>query len=161
MNLKKISKEELLELFKNSKENPKKRIIKIFQDDLYKGVQVCLNVIQPDSYIRPHLRYKDQIIIHNSGELHSLEFDDKGNITRMDKLNKNSPFLFIQKNTFHTVISLKKDLSVWFITNGPHNKNNFSKYLKNSPIENEDYSNYFKFLKRTLHNCDSRRLQKS
>lgn len=150
MNIKKISKKELSELIEKSREYPRRRAIKIFQEDSYKGVQVCLNIIQTNSYIRPHLRYKDQIIIYNSGELSSLEFDRKGNIKRIDKINKNSPFLFVQKNTFHTIISLKKNSSIWLITKGSHNKNNFSKYLKNSPREDEKYYRYFKFLRSQL-----------
>lgn len=150
MNVNKISKKELLELIKKSKEYPKRRAIKIFQDDNYRGVQICLNIIQPDSYIRPHLRHKDQTIIYNSGEFLSIEFDKKGNIKRTDKINKEYPLLFIKKNTFHTAIALKKDSSIWLITKGPHNKNNFSRYLKNSPKEDENYKDYFKSLKKYI-----------
>ncbi|MEK6914058.1 MAG: WbuC family cupin fold metalloprotein [Nanoarchaeota archaeon] len=147
MKLKKISEEELNELFQKSKISKRKRIMKVFQDDSYKGVHVCLNIIQPDSYMQPHLRYKDEIILYHSGRLCSLWFDKEGNITEKNYLNKDSPFLFLPKKTFHTIVSLEENSSIWLILKGPHNPNNFSEYLKNTPNENEDYYNYFKSLK--------------
>lgn len=150
MNLEKISEEELGELVVKSRESPRKRAMKTFHEDSYKGPQVCLNVIQPESYIRPHFRYQDESIIHHSGKLISICFDENGDLIKKNDLNKKSPYLFLPKQTYQTVIALEPDSALWMIVQGPHDPNKFKKDLKVAPKENEDYKEYFEWLKRLI-----------
>lgn len=147
MNLEKILPEELYELFKKSQEHPKKRSAKIFHDDSYEGPQIFLNVIQPESYIRPHFRYQDESIIHYKGNLCSIYFNNNGEIINKNLLTKETPYLFLPKQTYHTVISLESDSAIWAIVQGPHNPDKFKEFLSNSPEENGDYHEYFEWLK--------------
>ena len=150
MNLEQISEEELKELFAKSNESPKKRAIKTFHEDSYKGSQVCLNVIQPESYIRPHFRYQDESIIHHSGKLFSICFDENGGLIKKNDLNQISPYLFLPKQTYHTIVALEPNSAIWVIIQGPHNPNEFRKDLEIAPRENDDYNEYFDWLKRLI-----------
>lgn len=147
MNLEKISVLELEELFNKSKKHPKERAIKLFHDDNYEGPQVCLNIIQPESYIKPHFRYRDESLIHFSGKLCSIKFDNNGNPNDKIILTNEIPYMWLPKETYHTIISLEQDSAIWMIVQGPHNPNKFSEFLPNTPNENEDYLEYFKWLK--------------
>lgn len=147
MNLKTILDEELQNLIQESRDNPRKRAIQTFHDDFYGGPQVCLNVIQPESYIRPHLRYSDESLIHYQGRLCSIQFDQTGNITQSRILQKNSPYVFLLANTFHTIISLQEDSAIWMIVQGPHNPKKFSEFLPETPNEKDNYHDYFEKLK--------------
>lgn len=147
MNLEKISEEELRELIVKSRESPRKRAIKTFHDDNYEGPQVCLNVIQPESYIRPHFRYQDESIIHYSGRLISIWLDEKGDLIKKSDLNQRSPYLFLPKQTYHTFVALEPNSAIWMIVQGPHDPNKFRKDLEITFRENENYNEYFEWLK--------------
>ena len=146
MNLEKISEEELRELVVKSIESPKKRAIKTFCEDSYEGPQVCLNVIQPGSYMRPHFRYQDESIIHCSGRLISIWFDENGGLIKKNDLNQKSPYLLLPKQTYHTVVALEPNSAIWMIVQGPHDPNKFRKDLEVAPRENENYGRYFDLL---------------
>src|SRR3989344_7058706 len=144
----KLFSEELKKLFQQSKDSPRGRAIKIFQENSYKGPHVGLNVIQPDSYVRPHLRYADESIIHFSGKLCSLLFDSSGKITSKSLISKENPYFLLPRKTFHSIVSLEEDSAIWFVIKGPHDPKNFSEYLPSAPDEKGDYTEYFKSLKR-------------
>ncbi len=146
MNLENISLSELEELFNKSRNHPRKRAIKIFHDEDYQGPQIGLNVMQPNSYIRPHFRYQDESLIHFSGKLCSIKFDNNGNPNGKIILTKEMPYMWLPKETYHTIISLEPDSAIWMIVQGPHNPNKFSEFLPNTPNENEDYLKYFQWL---------------
>src|SRR5208283_535480 len=131
--------EEVRELFEKSRNSQRKRAIRIFQDDSYEGPQACLNVIQPESYVRPHFRYQDESIIFYNGRLCSLLFNNHGEITDKFVLSKETPYLFLPKGTFQSVVSLEKDSAIWMIIQGPHNPEKFSEYLPESPDEKGDH----------------------
>lgn len=149
MNLEQISEEELKELFVKSRESLRKRAIKTFHEDFYEGPQVCLNVIQPDSYIRPHFRYQNESIIHYSGKLISICFNEKGSLIKKNDLNQKSPYLFLPKQTYHTVVALESDSAIWMIVQGPHDPDpqKFRKDLEVAPEDSGDYKEYFEWLK--------------
>ncbi|MEK6830798.1 MAG: WbuC family cupin fold metalloprotein [Nanoarchaeota archaeon] len=142
-----LSEKELEELFKKSREYPRRRASKMFHDDNYAGPQVGLSIIQPDSYIRPHFRYSDESIIHYSGKLCSVQFNENGEITKKIILKKETPYLFLPKETYITIISLESDSAIWMIVQEPHDSNKFKKFLEGTPEENKDYKEYFEFLK--------------
>ena len=144
----KLDLEELKKLFQQSKDSPRGRAIKIFQENSYKGPHVGLNVIQPDSYVRSHLRYTDESIMHFSGKLCFLWFDENGEITNNFLLTQESPYLFLPRKTFQSVVSLEEDSAIWMAIQGPHDPKNFSEYLSSAPDEKGDYAEYFKSLKR-------------
>ena len=153
MNLETISIEELKKLFQKSRESPRKRAIKMFHDDSYEGPQVCLNVIQPGSYIQPHFRYQDESIIHYIGDVCSLWLDNKGNVINILPITKKNPYIFLPKKTFHTIIALEPDSALWMVVQGPHNPKNFSEFLSGTPTEKEDYGEYFANLKSVARDC--------
>ncbi|MBI2043107.1 cupin fold metalloprotein, WbuC family [Candidatus Pacearchaeota archaeon] len=149
MTLFSLPKKELTELFETSKNTKRKRSAKNFQEDSYFGPQLGLNVIQPDSYIRPHFRYSDEHIIWYSGKLCSLVLDESANVGKGQILTRESPYMFLPAETYYTVVSLEKDSAIWFVTQGPFNPDRFKKNLPSSPDENGDYQEFFKFLKKT------------
>ena len=150
MNLEIISKEQLDHLFAKSQKSPRKRAIKIFHNDNYSGPQVALNVLQPGSYIKPHLRFDDESLIHYSGRLISVQFDELGNITRKNSFTRESPYLFIPKNTYHSIFSLQENSAFWMVVQGPHDPNNFSRYADWAPEEDGDFRRYFEELQRMV-----------
>ena len=129
MNLETISESELQSLFQKSQESPRKRAIKMFHDNNYEGSQVCLNVIQPESYIQPHFRYCDESLIHYQGMLCAIQFDEQGNVKKSDMLVKSSPYLFIPAKTFMSVVSLEENSALWMVVQGPHDPKKFSEFL--------------------------------
>ena len=149
-----LPEEELSELFEKSKTSERKRVTKNFQEDSYSGPHLGLNIIQQDSYIRPHFRYVDEHIIWHSGRLCSLVLDKSGDIERGQILAKESPYIFLPAETYHTVVSLEDDSAIWFVTQGPFNQNRFRKNLPNSPDENGDYQEFFRFLKKMAMTTD-------
>jgi len=150
MNLEKISQNELEELFKKSREYPRRRAARMFHEDIYSGSHVGLSIIQPDSYIRPHFRYNDESIIHYSGKLCSIQFNKNGEIVKKILLRKETPYLFLTEKTYHTVISLESDSAIWMIIQGPHDPKKFKEFLAGTPEENGDYQKYFEWLKRQV-----------
>jgi len=144
-----FSDKELEDLIKISQDYPRRRALKAMQEDSYIGPHVSLNIIQPDSYIQPHLRYNDESIIWHSGKLVSIQLEDVMKVKGVHILSKDSPYLFLPKNTYHTVISLEKDSALWMVVQGAHNPTHFSRYLEETPTENNkrEYGDYFEFLK--------------
>ena len=140
----------LQELVLKSRSSPRKRAVKNFQEDSYPGPQLGLNIIQPDSYMRPHLRYSDEHIIWYSGKLCSLIFKESGRVERGRILSKESSYLFLPKETYHSLISLEEDSAIWFITQGPFDPNKSSEFLPNTPGEKENYQDYFQSLKEMM-----------
>jgi len=147
MNSQCFSQAELSELIKKSRTSSRKRAIKVFQSDDYPGPQVGLNVIQPESYIRPHFRYDDESIMWYLGRFSSLMFDAQGKVIERREISHNQPYLWLPKETFHTLISLEPDSAIWFVVQGPHNPNRFSEYLPSSPRDDENYGEYFEWLR--------------
>lgn len=107
-----------------------------------------LNVIQPESYTRPHLRYQDESIIHYSGNLCSLIFNSEGNIINKIPISKRNPFFWLPKETFHSLVSLEENSAIWFVVQGPHDPKKFSEYLSSVPDEKGNCTEYFEWLKR-------------
>ena len=143
-----LAEKELKELFEKSRISQRRRIVKSFQEESYPGPQLGLNIIQPDSYVRPHLRYTDEHIMHHSGKLCSIVFDEEGMVQMGQIISRETPYMFLPSKTYHTVVSLEEDSAIWFITQGPFNPNRFSEFLSNTPSEKENYKDYFDFLKK-------------
>jgi|SRR3989344_5286578 len=148
MEITNLSEKELNLLFEASRVSPRRRISKNFQEDSYSGPQLGLNIIQPDSYIRPHLRFSDEHILHYSGKLCSLILDEKGSLIGRQMLNNKSPYFFLPAGTYSTVISFEEGSGLWFVTQGPFNPNHFRQDLPCSPTEKEDYEEYFNWLRK-------------
>ena len=146
MNLETISDRELKELFQKSRDSPRKRAIKTFHDDTYEGPQVCLNVIQPGSYIRPHYRYIDEAIIHYSGVLCSIQFDEHGRIKKTELIGSYKPYLFLPQKTIQSIVALRDNSAIWMVVQGPHDQQKFSEYLASAPPENQEHSAYAHYL---------------
>ncbi|MEK6871395.1 MAG: WbuC family cupin fold metalloprotein [Nanoarchaeota archaeon] len=146
-NLETFSNETLALLFLESRESPLRRSIHMAHDDLYTGPHVGLNIIQPDSYIQPHLRYADESIIWYSGKLVSIQLEDAKKIKKTCILSQHSPYLFLPKRTYHTVIALEPNSAIWMVIQGPHDPKKFSEFLSLTPKQNENYQEYFEFLR--------------
>ena len=113
--------ENLGTLVKQSQEFPRRRALKSFHEANYPGSQVLLNIIQPDSYTRPHCRfYTDESIIHRSGILCSIHFSEGGEVYDAKIISEGSEYMFLPKNTIHTMVSLEENSSFWMIVQGPH-----------------------------------------
>ncbi len=143
-----LNEDKLKELFEQSRNSSRRRAIRTFQEDSYPGPQIGLNVIQPESYTRPHFRYSDEYILHYSGKLCFLVLDESGHVRRGQVLSKESPYLFLPAKAYHTLVSLEKDSALWFVTQGPFDPNNFRQDFPGSPTEKEDYAEYFDWLKK-------------
>ena len=102
MNFESFGFKESKELSQISRRSPKKRAIKIFHNKEYNGPQICLNMIQPDSYIRPHFRYHDEALIYFKGKLFNIQFDNQGIVMKKNILwKKENTYLWVPAKTFH------------------------------------------------------------
>ena len=142
-----FTREEFSELCSLPRQNSRKRFIKVFQNDDYEGAQFCLNVIQPESYIRSHCRFVDETVIHYRGILCSLQFKNDGTLLTSKIINGDRLRIALPAHTFQTIVSLEENSALWMITHGKHDKNNYCTYLSDAPDERGDFHSYFEKLR--------------
>lgn len=133
-------------LCERSRQVDRQRATHFFHDPKYKGSQFGINVIQPNSYIRPHARQEPEKMISLKGQVCSLQFDEQGKIIRRAVIDKNNPFLEIPGGTFQTVVSLQPDSAIGVTIQGPL-RDDYREDAIWAPSEAENYRDFFARLK--------------
>ena len=157
MNIEEITEEMVVELITKSRTNSRNRAIMTLDNDTYSGPQTSINIIQEQSYIQPHCRFSDEKLIHYSGILCSIQFEDDGSVKKSRIINHKSPYLFIPANTYQTLVALELNSAIWMIVQGPHDPKNYSRFLANTPSLNDNFEEYFENLKNIAHRADQKR----
>ena len=120
--------------------------------------QILFNVIEPDSYIRPHRHLVDsklETLIAFYGEFYFVNFDEVGKIKK--KIYLSSRYrncsgtgigLRIYPNEWHTVYSISSGATLLEVKAGPFDPNIAKEYASWAPEENGKLSKlYLKELK--------------
>ncbi|MBU1038681.1 WbuC family cupin fold metalloprotein [Patescibacteria group bacterium] len=102
----------------------RRRSLYTFHQDNDDKIHRLLNVIQPDSYVRPHKHQspdKVEVMVVLQGKLAMVEFAEDGRPASQIILTaKVSPYVLeIESNTWHMSIALEADTAVYIVTEGP------------------------------------------
>lgn len=102
------------------------------KDDL----QRMLNVLQPDTYLRPHRHlnpYKDETFILLKGRVAVFIFDDNGSVDEFVILDRNigNYGVDIEAGRWHGIIVLEDDSAIFEVKVGPY-----------KPLQNEDFASW-------------------
>ena len=135
--------DKLLEILNDqSLKSPRNRINFNFHpsdDDL---MHRMINVIQPGSYVQPHKHEnpdKHEAFIILNGRLLVVLFDDMGNISQYHILDRetNTFGIEIKPGTFHTIIALEPNTSVYEVKHGPYDVRNDKVFALWAPSEDQ------------------------
>ena len=152
--VKRLHKNNLNILIKESKQNKRKRKRYCLHDNVADPVHEMFIVHSKNTYIRPHL-HKDRAesILILDGKIKYLIFNSKGklkDVFLMTSLSnsRNAFYNRIKKDTYHSLIILSDTVTFLEITKGPFKKDS-TKFAKWSPREESDTQG-IKFLERKL-----------
>ncbi len=112
-------------LTKKARQSERKRINHNFHKVLSDTLQRLLNVMEPDTYVRPHKHEnpdKREAFLVLQGRALVVEFDDTGIVTDFFLLDpvKGKFGVEISERTWHTVIALDKDTVIYEVKDGPY-----------------------------------------
>lgn len=119
-------------------------------------LQRMLNVMEPDTYCRPHKHEnpdKREAFIILKGKIAVLEFDDSGNISASITLSHElgNYACEIAPGSWHAIIALEPGSVVYEIKDGPYDPATDKKFAKWSPAEGDPASHaYLQNLKSLL-----------
>lgn len=97
----------------------RRRALHFFHEPSFKGPQFGVGVIQKDSYVQPHARFKPESLFYLQGKIASLQFDERGKLIRRVTLSEETPFVQIPANTFHTILALEDNSAFGVTVFGP------------------------------------------
>ena len=106
-------------------------------------IQRMINVLQSDSYIRPHKHVfplKREIFIVLKGRFLYFEFNDSCEIITVFELNQaiGNYGVEIEPGVFHTLVAIENDSVVYEIKDGPYNPVTDKIFASESPNETDD-----------------------
>ncbi|MFO7872456.1 MAG: WbuC family cupin fold metalloprotein [Candidatus Undinarchaeales archaeon] len=110
--MKKISRNSVEDTKKLSRDSDRRRKIKNFHESEGEKIQRMANVVQPDSYIRPHRHFKSpEVFLALWGKAVMFEFDEKGNVTESTVIKPGSETAGVEfePGKFHSLIALEPD----------------------------------------------------
>jgi cupin fold WbuC family metalloprotein len=137
-----------------SRLSPRRRIIQPFHKTNADPLHRMLNVVQPDSYIRPHRHLdppKAEAWILISGSLVFFTFDDIGNVRDCLLLRAGGEVFGVDlvPGVFHTFIALEPDTTIYEVKTGPYSANNDKTFPAWALAENtEGTTDYIETLRR-------------
>lgn len=107
-------------------QSERKRTNHNFHKELSDTLQRLLNVMQPDTYVRPHKHEdpdKREAFIILQGRAIAIEFNNEGDIADYLILDPaNGKFgVEIPERTWHTVIVIDRDTVIYEVKDGPYN----------------------------------------
>lgn len=123
-----------------SRKSPRRRIILPVQRSESDPVQRLINIIQPGSYVQPHLHPRPQaieLVIVLRGRLRVVLFDEKGTVAkRVDLRTGGDPVLMdIVPGVWHTMIALEPDTVVLEVKGGPYDPDQDKVFAQWAPGE--------------------------
>ena len=104
------------------------------------NLQALYTAIFMSSYIRPHRHQnRSEIISPIKGKIEVVLFNDLGEITERYYMGANytTREIFIEKNTWHTLIALSPTAVIANPIEGPYDKENHSEYASWAPKEED------------------------
>ena len=110
------------------------------------NLQALYTAICMSSYMRPHRHpNRSEIISPIRGKFGVILFNDIGEITEHYCLGSTYAVreIFIEKNTWHTLIALSPNVVIANPTEGPYDKENHSEYASWAP--KEDDANFIEY----------------
>jgi len=117
-------------------------------------LQRMINVIQPDSYTRPHRHIgKREAFLILSGRLAAVEFNANGEVIDAAVLDESGENKGVEvlSGTWHTFVSLEEDSCVYELKDGPYVKETDKEFANWAPEENSpEGQQYLKALKTKL-----------
>ena len=118
-----ITKDLLNSISEQAKNSVRLRMNYNFHETADAPIQRMLNALEPNTYLPPHRHSdKDEIYIIIRGNLITVFFDEKGNIT--DKIILNPAIgnygLEISAGTWHSIVVLEPDSVIYEIKQGPY-----------------------------------------
>ena len=110
-----------------ARSSPRRRVVVPVQRSETAAVQRMLNVIQPDSYLRPHHHPRPQgveLVCVLQGQIGAFVFDDAGAVTDCFRLRPGpaTGVLDIEPRVWHTFVALAPDTIVLEIKGGPYDR---------------------------------------
>lgn len=135
-----IDKKLLTELGAKAAISVRKRINYNFHSTDEDPLQRMLNVLQPESYVQPHKHEqpdKREAFIILTGSLLIITFNDTGEIANHYILNRNHENYGIEipPRTYHTIIALEENTTVYEVKDGPYNPNDDKHFASWAPNE--------------------------
>ncbi len=136
--------DELLEvLIEESRGNQRKRKNYNFHKQDEDPLQRMLNVIQADSYIRPHKHEnpdKREAFILIKGRLMVVVFDESGEVAECVILDCNAGVYGyeIQSGIYHSIVALEDNTVVYEVKDGPYNPADDKCFAPWSPTESNE-----------------------
>lgn len=131
--------EVLLEVKRMARESKRKRYARSFSEPSDR-VQVMLNAVEPDSYVRPHKHEspdKLEIVQAVCGRIAVFSYDDGGSVVRcvVSDSSVSDNVVVIPKGTWHSMVSLESGSVMLEIIEGPYNAETHKKFADWAPEE--------------------------
>ncbi len=136
--MKKISRNSVKNTKNLSRNSDRRRKIKNFHENKEENIQRMANVVQPDSYVRPHRHFKSpEVFIALWGKAIMIEFDEKGKIVESTIIEPGSETAGVEfkKGEFHSLIALEPDTVLYEVHEGPYEGGADKHYAGWSPEE--------------------------
>jgi cupin fold WbuC family metalloprotein len=123
-----------------SKESNRKRIIIPVHRTQDAAVQRMLNVLQPDTYIRPHMHPLDhavETILVLKGKICFYHFTDHGSLINqyLIKESDDIPLIDIEPGVWHSFTVLEPDTTLFECKKGPYDELNDKVFAEWAPEE--------------------------
>lgn len=124
-----------------SRSSPRGRIMLPIQRSESAPVQRLLNVIQPGSYVRPHLHPRPQaveLVQILQGAVVFILFEENGRILQKAMLRAGSPagLIDVEAGVWHTMAALEPDSVILEIKGGPYDRAQDKIFAPWAPEEN-------------------------
>ena len=122
-----ISEAKIQEAIVLSRQSPRKRIILPYHKRAADKMHRMFNIIQPQSYIRPHTHItaqKTETIVLLKGAVCFFIFDAEGTVLEQHILRAASLNfgIDIEPHIFHSFIAIEEDTVLFEVKPGPHDK---------------------------------------
>jgi len=106
-------------------------------------VQRFINVLQPETYVRPHRHRRPpevngfELFLVIQGELGMIILDESGQILHTELIAANGATRGIElpEGTFHTLVALAPDTVMLEVKEGPYNPSTDKEFLDSFPAE--------------------------
>ncbi|HEX8825423.1 MAG TPA: WbuC family cupin fold metalloprotein [Archangium sp.] len=124
----------------SSRESPRRRIILPFHKSEADPLHRMLNVIQPDSYVRPHRHLeppKSEAWVLLRGALAFFTFEDDGRVRDCLGLEAGGEHFGVDlaPGIFHGLVALAPDTVIFEVKNGPYAPTNDKAFASWAPAE--------------------------
>ena len=140
--LKRLTEELLNTLAEQSRHSPRQRQNYDFHEPSEK-VQRFLNVLQPETYVRPHRHQRPldvngfEFFLVLQGDVGIIIFDENAQILQTERISAigATRAIEIPEGTYHTLVVLAADTVILELKEGPYNPSTDKEFLNNFPIE--------------------------